>query len=381
MHWKGKSDMGVYCSILAYLLYLGILKKLSEKYENAENILVFLAAIVLFFFAAMRSINIGADTDQYCYHFKYIAKINFNHFLHYYNPKYGNIEIGYRFYNKFLSILINNQQIITVSNSFLQILLISIVIFRDSKDKWLSIYLYFTFCFYQTALNLTPSSIASYFIYLAFPYIENKKIISFLIFIIIGISFHSSCIIFLPLYFLNKIKFNNKRIFLITIFIFFVTVFYSFFLPLFEKIVPNKYLHYISGNIEHKQIFVELIVYIVQLIVILFCCFLLEKEDREILIYNNNLIIWLFLIETLLYFLATRSAMFSRGAFLFSPYIIIIVPKILNLVKDEKKYRIGKNMIIAYSAIIYIMRVSINNVGTTIPYKFFFNDLLPNSNW
>ena len=73
--------MIVYYSILAYLLYLGVIKKLCEKYEKSDNIIVAVVALILFFFAAMRGINIGADTRQYCSHFLKLAEIVQHSFL------------------------------------------------------------------------------------------------------------------------------------------------------------------------------------------------------------------------------------------------------------------------------------------------------------
>ena len=98
--------MIVYYSILAVILYCGATKKLSEKYENSENIFLFIIAITLCFFAAVRSINIGADTDQYCSHFLHISNTKWTDLIHYYNKEnyYGDIEFGYKIYNKLLTV-------------------------------------------------------------------------------------------------------------------------------------------------------------------------------------------------------------------------------------------------------------------------------------
>lgn len=363
--------MLVYYSILCILIYLGLLKKIGKKYIGLENVIVIIASILLFVFAALRSIEIGADTHQYIGHFLKISETKIRDLGTYSYSFFGDIETGYKFYNKLLSFF-EHQQTITIANSLLQILLISILIFKSSKDKWLSIFLYFTFCFYQTALNLTPSSFVSYFIFLAFPFIKEKKAVAYLLFILIGMTFHTSAIFFLPLYFLSKIKITPPRIIIILAISATVMIFYSSFLPVILKIVPSKYAFYIDSNTEHKQLFSELLVYAVQLCAIIFCFLLLNDEKRFTFINDNPVMCWAFLFETILYMLSTQSAMFSRGAFLFSPYTIIMIPQLLESVESSKKKDVGKLCIVVYGIIIYIARVHVNNVGTTMPYKFFF---------
>lgn len=363
--------MIVYYSILAGLLYLGILKKISGKYEKAEYILIAAAAIILLFFAAMRSIDIGADTRQYCSHFMKLSQTQWRDLSEYSNGYWGDIETGYKIYNKLLSVF-KNQQTITIANSILQIGLISVVIIRQSKNKWLSFFLYYAFCFYQTALNLTPSSFVSYFLFLSFPLIKDQKLVEFLMFVGIGMLFHTSAIFFIPLYFLSKIKITQKRIVIFLLIGVVSAVFYTSILPIIIRIVPSKYAFYIDSSKEHKQLLVELLVYAVQLLAIIFCLLLMKKEERLIFIHDNPVMCWTFLFETVLYMLAAQSSMFSRGAFLFSPYTIIIIPKLLENIKSQNKKMFGTVCIVIYGILIYLARVHVNNVGTTMPYEFFW---------
>lgn len=364
--------MVVYYSILCGLTFLGVANALSNKNKNYQNVIVIIALLLLFIFAALRSINIGADTRQYVSHFLKISNTNISDFGNYNNGWYGDIETGYKFYNKFISFFSKNPQAITVANSFIQILLISILIFRKSKHKWLSVFLYYTFCFYQTALNLTPSSFVSYFIFLSFPYIKDKKLISFLAFVLIGMAFHTSAIFFIPLYFLSKIKITPKSMFAVLCICLFCTIGYSTFLSIIINIIPSKYAGYIDSSREHTQTFVELLVYISHFIALAFCFLMLNKQKRKMFIEDNPVMLWAFIFETVLYVLSAQSSMFSRGAFLFSPYVIIIIPELLSAIDDKKKRFIATGCIVIYGLVLYIARVNVNNVGTTMPYEFFF---------
>lgn len=363
--------MVVYYFILCGLTFLGVTNALSNKNKNYQNLIVIIALLTLFIFAALRSVNIGADTRQYVSHFIKISNTDFSDLNNYSHIWYGDIEPGYKIYNKLLSFISRNPQAITVANSFIQILLISILIFRDSKHKWLSVFLYYTFCFYQTALNLTPSSFVSYFVFLSFPFIKNKRLIAFLAFVLIGMTFHTSAIFFIPLYFLSKIKISPKSMFAVLVICLLCTLGYTTFLSIIVNIVPSKYVWYIDSTIEHRQFFVELLVYISHLIVIIFCFMLLSRNKRKQFLVDNPVMSWAFIFETVLYVLSTQSSMFSRGAFLFSPYVIIIIPELLNAIEDKKKKFIATSCIVIYGLVLYIARVNVNNVGTTMPYEFF----------
>lgn len=52
--------------------------------------------------------------------------------------------------------------------------------------------------------------------------------------------------------------------------------------------------------------------------------------------------------------------------------VIIIIPKLLSAIDDKKKRFIATGCIVIYGLILYIARVTVNNVGTTMPYEFLF---------
>lgn len=363
--------MLVYYSILTCLLYFGVVNIFTKKYLHFDKCVLIFSASILLFFAAFRSIKIGADTKQYISHFLKLSETDFNDFSTYTNGWYGDIETGYKFYNKILSFISKNPQTITIANSVLLIGLITILIYKESKDKWLSIFLYFTFCFYQTALNLTPSSFVSYFMFLSFPFIKKRKIIPFMLFVLIGMSFHTSAIFFIPLYFLYNIKINKKVIiFSISACVLFV-LFYDAIQPIIINIIPSKYVWYIDNSRVRYKLTAELLVYVVQLFAILFITMLSEKNEIKSFFENNKLMCWVFIYETLLYFLATKASMFSRGAFLFSPYTIIIIPELISYIENDNRKKLTIAGMVFYGIIVYVARVSVNNVGTTMPYEFF----------
>ena len=363
--------MLVYCAILLWILYLGILKALTRKYEHAETVLLLPLSGALFLFAALRGTSVGADTFQYCAHFLSIAQTRWSDLPFHETPRFGGVEIGYAVYNKLLSPF-RHEQTITVANSFLLLFPLTVLIFRDSRDRYLSFFLYFAFCFYQTALNFTPSSIASYAMFLTFPLIRKRKLIPFLLCVAFAMTFHLSAIFFLPLYFLGQFPF--RRSFYVPVLAAggVLTVFYIYALPYLLLFVPSVYRHYLDDTSEHTGYSIELLVYAVQFIAVLFCAFMAERDRRPVMREENQIALWAFVTETVLYALSIRSGMFARGAFLYSPYTVLLIPNLLHDIRDDTRRRRAAFAVILYGVAAYLLRVSFNNVGRTIPYEFFF---------
>lgn len=367
--------MGTYVGILALILFAGLFKRYYIKIGRIKISLAFLlSCIVLFAFAALRALSVGADTRQYQIVFRLCSEEKWSKLytsdVHYLWFRLSDYEIGYKIYNKLVSCISSNPQMITAANSLLQLLLIGMMISKYSEDTWLSIFLYYTFCFYQTALNLAPSSIASYFMFLLIPMIEKRKPVKFAAASAAGISFHTSAIFFVPLYFLNKIKFNFKRILIVVAAGLLVTILYSGLFDYISFIIPDRYLVYISG--KHSGVTLELAVYFVQLAAIIICMLFVGIKKCRCFIEQNNIIVCIFLYETMVYMISTRLAAFTRGAFLFSPFTIIIIPKLIHAIDNRRLRKAATALMVLYGISVYFMRIYFNNVGATIPYNFFW---------
>ena len=361
--------MTVYYTLLIVLLYLGLVKFCTRGSKEVESFLVMAGIILLFLIAALRGVRVGADTNSYCRYYLGIMRTRWSDLAAF---RDGTLELGYKFYNKILSSVFQNRQTITISNSFLQMLFISILIFRESKDRYLSLLFYFTFCFYQTALNLSPSSYVSYFMLLSLPLIQKKRLIPFLLWSIIGSLFHLSVLFFLPLYFICRMspKRRNVLIFLGIGVISFV--FFTFLLPALARILPSSYRGYVQSAGRSYDL-EQILVYLVQLLAVCFIWILMNAKERRLFVKKYPVVFWMFLLETVVYLLSIKSRIFARGAFLYSPYIIILLPQMIAEIKSSTMRRTASIALVFYSIAIYIARVSVNNVGVTAPYRFFWN--------
>ena len=56
----------------------------------------------------------------------------------------------------------------------------------------------------------------------------------------------------------------------------------------------------------------------------------------------------------------------------FMPYVIVYIPELINLLKNNKNRKTLVNIVIILAFIQYVIRMLVNNIGTTLPYLFFF---------
>lgn len=377
-----------YISIAIILLFLVYVDNYYITYNtnfksHKISISIVVAVSILFIVAALRDADVGADTSQYCKHFLNIMNMNFHEILCY-NGIWGNdtgLETVYKFYNKLLSYMSHNRQIITISNSFFQIFFLYIMVKRLSPAPALSIYLYVTLGFYQTALNLTPSSVASYICMCAFVYIKENKVIHYLIVVFLASLIHTSAIAFIPVYFLAKIKWTFKRLIIVVAACGLIAVFQPYVISKLEFFIPDKYFsYYLSGRTSNEFAAMQIVVYMTQFISIAICFFAVSKRQiKEKFIQENNLSILMLILVTVFYILNYTARAFSRAAFLYSPYCIITIPLLISYIDSPRKKAYLRAEIIIITLIFFILRLKFNNIGTTMPYVFFWNGTLTDS--
>lgn len=124
-----------------------------------------------------------------------------------------NFEYGYRLYNKLVSLISEKPQTITIANSLLIMALLGKLLNGHSPYVFFSAWLYITLGIYQTQMNMARNAIAILLCYLGCKYIAEHNVIKFLICVTIATLFHSSSVLFIPLYWLvTKTKLTGKRV-------------------------------------------------------------------------------------------------------------------------------------------------------------------------
>lgn len=115
------------------------------------------------------------------------------------------LELGFVYFTVFFKSLINNYFAFVFTNTLIDILLLNIFLKRYSKYYALSIILFIVFGGCGIEMNLLRNIKALLLFLVSLKYLQERRIVPYFLLNIIGFFFHSSALIFFPLYFiLNK---------------------------------------------------------------------------------------------------------------------------------------------------------------------------------
>lgn len=335
----------------------------NNKKVKISKVLFSIIILLLFIVSALRQPSVGQDTKVYIHYFNIIKSNS----LIYSINKLSSLENGYIIINKILSFFTLNEQGITILNSLLLILTLSFFTKKESKNILMTIFLFITLGFYQTSFNIVRACYATFMGYIAINKIEKNKAKGLLLFVL-AFLLHQSTIVLLLIPLLNKIKLKKKNIkyYLALIILLFISM--DYILPLISMILPNQYdgyLHTTENGILDKVLL--LVVHVG-----LYIFSLISIKNKDDYVKENKKYIIFMLLEILFYLFSIKYVIFTRVAYIFSMYTIVSIPNIIEKIENNNVKQITKFIVIILCLIQFILRLQINNIGSTIPYRTIF---------
>lgn len=253
-----------------------------------------------------------------------------------YQNSYENIidktyESGFFYYMFFFKSLGVNFEIFRFFSCFIDLLIIYSSAKHDTKYYLLFILLYFTEVLLFLELD-GPMRQAKAIVLCIFSirYIYKKKILKFYIIILIAILFHRTAILFLPVYFIQKIKFSwTKLVISLLIIHFFQNI---FLLPIlkFAAIITQKSLSYFDSIYSLPQNN-NFILEIGRQLIYLLPVYIIDKNKkfyklkiRNLDIFFNLSCVFIIILNIALYFNIVGRAYlyFNYGIYILYTYII-----------------------------------------------------------
>lgn len=260
---------------------------------------------------------------------------------------------------------------IAIPNFFVMIALISlfylIVVWYLIKNNlkvnqyWFAVLLLlinpYLFLIHLSALRQTLAICLFIF---AVNYAVKRKLIPYVICILLAVGMHSSAIILMPLYFLLTEKPYSKKYLFVTISVLGLLL----FTPLFDIIankafdyLPNHYRFYYNQGLQNS-----IRATLISSFYLFLIAFNLGKLKGKEIIYGK-----LSLIATILSVLAIKVSMITRVGMYFDLFLIITIPQIFSRI-EKKVYRQILFMVLIG---IYLLRY----------YSFFTNPLWESFRW
>lgn len=359
--------MIVYFLIFFIALLFTVLANDNFKNENKKLGILFsvLAILVPSILAGLRLKGVGTDTLYY-FDAAFMYSQNSDSLLQLF--KVSDIEPLYNVVNFIISRFTDN------INAVYFVLQLIIMIFAyltcyDNRKK-ISLpmsYLIFMLLYYNRSLNMCRQTIAIVIFLYAIKYIKEKKFFKYLLFILIAVGFHKTALFCLPIYLiidlLNKKDAPLYRI-LIIISSLVLVIFYKYIMLFIINIfsfIPSRYVYYVS-NANNNLILIELILKVVLLgIVLLFSNKMIEKND------DNKILIFLMILDIILYFIGIHAASAQRLSF-YIGYLNIFALAQLKDIFTERSKKMVSIIIIAILCCYSYLYYDVAQYDQTVPY-------------
>lgn len=163
--------------------------RLSRKFS------CFGSFLVLWLIQALRSIYTGTDLHSYIPYFRDSRTIAIG------DNDYLNFETGYQIYTKLINHYVTlDENMFLAITSFLVIAPISYVIYRFSSKPSLSFIIFASFLIYMFSFSGLRQAIALGLTTFSYIYIDKKKLIPFVLIVLLASTLHTSAILFLLAY-------------------------------------------------------------------------------------------------------------------------------------------------------------------------------------
>lgn len=333
------------------------------KEDKKVGQLLKLSVLWLIFYEAFRW-EIGTDWS-YC-----------DEFVYGYDDSDLHIEFGYSLFNSTLRKFTSNYTYLLLIITTFFYFVIYHTVKKYSAVPLMSLCIYY--CSMLGYLGCNRQFIALMICLLSVPYIIEKKLKYFLVFVLIAFSFHSTSLVFLFAYFAYNLNIPRKIWFLII----FPSIAFGM-LGLADNIPYAQYVVFLDANSTEKMTYYlngesdtySLVGTLKRILILIPCFYYLGKEIPK----SVELFIKLYFLGCIMYFTFNGSILTllaGRGAMYFNIAEIIVMPFFIkNLVKDETRQKLV--WFGYFSLLTYLMLRDMNyhiSAGNLIylPYKNIF---------
>lgn len=370
-------------SVLIVFTYIESLDLFPSGQTGRQTVLYVLAAGLVCMLAACRY-EVGQDWSAYSLMFKNCNK-----------PSYwANYEHGYILLNRLFKSFSDNYYIL----QFFIDVVCGFIIFREffikSKSPLFIVFVYYV-CQYNFSIDMTMNRmhLALAVIVLGHRFIEDRKLLLWIVSVMIAMQFHVTAIAAFPLYWTSKIKISRKICYGVLLAAFVLTIHGMLFtnkllsfvqtLTFLPKRFSNIMNSYLVGDLQGRhQALRTGVGFIVELIIYLFIVLAHDKDDEK----SKNIYMLNFMIAILIKALSTNFDLLKR----FANYYMIAGFGILsyNMINEGQYVLAGKivfdkdslnklkiialSLFIAFKVLAYILAWKNSYSVDYLPYRVFF---------
>lgn len=323
------------------------------------RIFLILPFVQIYLMLSLKNITVGTDTISYLSGFNLTLYTRWQDIFNFnIQGLVYNFERGFIALSKFITLFTDDFTVYSFIIYAIMIIPLYIFIKKHSVMPFLSIILFINLGFLNFYFSGMRQAIAFSIVLLSYDYIIKRKILKFLLIIVIASLIHQSALFFIPAYFLFHITITP----LVGLFYFIsLAVVYIFRANFFELVTQFIYT---GKEIEETGAYTLLLIVFLTFVVGMFSYNNLIKTNG-----NNKFLYTLIGIAVILMVFNTISNASLRVANYYYLFMIVFIPTIIT--SYDKQLRLMATTIVIIFTTFYYLRFGVNSLGGT-PYSFFW---------
>lgn len=199
--------------VLVFIVGTAIICLVQRRKTSRALLISIFGGVILFLYGALRSTSVGTDVYSYANSYALLPHLALRDIF----TSITMISRDPFFYSflKILSHISDNPQFMLAVLSGIVALCISIFIYRNSVNPFLSFVLFICLRYYSFTLSGLRQAVAWSIIMLSYEMLKEKRLVKFVLMVCFASLFHGSAIIFLLAYPLAHIKRIEKTTFIV----------------------------------------------------------------------------------------------------------------------------------------------------------------------
>lgn len=332
----------------------------SNLVSNKKNLAIILW-LGLFLIMALRAPTVGNDLERYIEQFSSAQ---------YFDVGDSRTEAGYVVFLKILHFFGLGKRGFIVVVSFIVSGSFSWFFYKFSKNLAFTFLMHVLVGLFAFSLTGIRQSLAVSLTLFAFYFAVRNQIIYFIGIVILAFTFHSSALIFMPIYFLVKYKLNNyKKIFLVICIGFFLAFANQYLVSSLGFLSTEKYSNSYLENSKASGLNILPIIF--QFCLVFSVVIIWQIKNIKLMNIDANDLIFTFLsfLSVIFVMMAINLSIISRFSFYFTPYICVLIPNSIEYFDRKDTKRILQILVCLIGSLFFYMANS-NGVLKIDNYEF-----------
>jgi len=316
---------------------------------------IFMAALPMFFLIAFRNQSIGADTGGYLRHFEGLIDTSWDELF--VNTR---MEPGYVVFVKLLTSITQTPLVFQVI--YTSIYLIALVCFANELEDGHFLFLFFFGALgsYNFMFTGVRQCLAISICLLSYRFIKKRKILPFILFVLLAFQFHKSSILFIVAYFVYSRRLNWRTVGLYAIGTALAVLFLDEIQEWFNSQLDYDYgIEAQAGGIVSS---------LVMLVITIFTVFVIITNKA--FTKQNQGLLNIGMVSSLLWIVRMFTRVAERPSYFFSPFLFAALACAMLSIERSDERKAMRLIIVVLSFALYVYKL-LTGFATYIPYTFY----------